>query len=146
MTSTGRGDFLSASATCDYKHSFMDVVVKCRVTYMMHAFLSVRHSRCICKMAQSLPAIKKKKVDHKEPIPVFLLGDPTYLLAPYLMKEYANRVTTAQEQYFGISLCRGRMVIECASGRLKMQFGAFRRPMDINLVDLPCVICLFCAP
>ena len=32
------------------------------------------------------------------------------------------------------------MVIECAFGRLKARFAALRRPMDINLVDLPHVI------
>lgn len=32
------------------------------------------------------------------------------------------------------------MVIECAFGRLKARFGALRRPMDINLNELPLVI------
>lgn len=32
------------------------------------------------------------------------------------------------------------MVIECAFGRLKARFAALRRPMDINLQDLPHVI------
>ena len=32
------------------------------------------------------------------------------------------------------------MIIECAFGRLKGRFGALRRPMDINLDDVPCVI------
>ncbi|KAK0141740.1 hypothetical protein N1851_020591 [Merluccius polli] len=56
------------------------------------------------------------------------------------MKEYANGGSTVQEQYFGLSLCRARMVIECAFGRLKARFGALRRAMDINLHDLPFVI------
>ena len=32
------------------------------------------------------------------------------------------------------------MIIECAFGRLKGRFEALRRPMDINLDDVPCVI------
>ena len=32
------------------------------------------------------------------------------------------------------------MVIECAFGRLKARFGALRRPMDLNIRDLPYVI------
>lgn len=32
------------------------------------------------------------------------------------------------------------MVIECSFGRLKARFAALRRPMDINLNDLPHVI------
>ena len=56
------------------------------------------------------------------------------------MKEYAGGGSTAQEQYFGLSLCRARMVIECSFGRLKGRFGALRRPLDINLTEVPYVI------
>lgn len=56
------------------------------------------------------------------------------------MKEYANGGTNAQEQYFGLSLCCARMVIECAFERLKGRFGALRRAMDINLNDLPFIV------
>lgn len=45
-----------------------------------------------------------------------------------------------QEQYFGLTLCQSRMVIECSFGRLKARFGALRRAMDININDVASVI------
>ena len=59
---------------------------------------------------------------------------------PYLIKEYSNGGFTAQEQYFGKTLCQSCMIIKCSFGRLKAHFGALKRPMDINLDKLPHVI------
>ena len=56
------------------------------------------------------------------------------------MKEYANGGLTPQEQYFGLTSCSTRFVIECTFGRPKARFGILRRPVDINLYDMPHVI------
>ena len=82
----------------------------------------------------------KRVVSDEDPIRVVLLGDPVYPLLPYLMKEYANRGSTAQEQYFGYKLCSVRKVIECAFERLKALFSALQRGMNIKLFNLPTVV------
>ena len=43
-------------------------------------------------------------------------------------------------QYFGYRMCSARNVNECAFGHLKARFAALKRPMDVNLDELPFVI------
>ena len=88
----------------------------------------------------NIPNNLKVIVDGEDPVPICLLGDPAYPLMPFLTKEYAGGGRTKDEQFYGFKLSSARMVIECAFGRLKARWGCLRRPMDINMEDLPAVI------
>eukprot|EP00794_Sanderia_malayensis_P019639 gene19639-21583_t len=89
-----------------------------------------------------IPSCEKIIVPNEDPVPICILGDPTYPLLPYLMKEFAKGGSNQGEQFFGYRLSSARMVVECAFGRLKARFGILRKPIDMHMQNMPLLV--FC--
>ena len=130
---------INVQACCDHNYCFTDVVLQWPGS--VHDAIIFANSKINQKFRSGdMASCAREIVPGERKVPVLILGDPAYPLLPYLMKEYANGGSTRQEQYFGLTLCRARMVIECAFGRLKARFPMLRRVMDINIDDIPYVI------
>ena len=80
-----------------------------------------------------IPECFRVIVDGEDPMPVYILGDPTYPLLGYLMKEFSSGGTTPEEEFFSYCLLSARMVVEFAFGRLKGRFGILRKDIDTDL-------------
>ncbi|KAM3858860.1 putative nuclease HARBI1 [Diretmus argenteus] len=137
-----KGTFsLNVQATCDYKFCFMDVVVKWPGSvHDARVFGDSKLSRDLND--GTIPSCAKVLVEGEDPVPVFLLAGPSHPLTPRLMKEYPDGgVITPHEEHYGMAHRKARAaVMEGSFGRLKARFAALRRPMDINMDDLPFVI------
>ena len=136
-----RKDFhsLNVQAVCDFSNKFIDVVV--RWPGSVHDARIFSNSMIFKELQNgTIPQSPRVIKDGEEPVPICLLGDAAYPLLPFLMKEFASGGITREQQFFGWKLSSSRMVIECSFGRLKARWGCLRRPMDINIKDLPCVI------
>lgn len=130
---------LNVQAFCDYKYCFRDVVIKWPGS-VHDARIFANSELNVAMRNGTVPPCHKVIVEGEDPVPVCILSDAAYPLLPFLIKEYAGGGVTPQEQFFGYRLCSARNVIECAFGRLKARFGALRRAMDINILELPYVI------
>lgn len=130
---------LNVQAVCDFKYRFRDVMIK----WSGKAHDAVMFdSSAVNEFMKSgkVPHLRRQLVEDEFPIPIFLVGDAAYPLMPHLMPEPSDNGSTPEEENFSRSVSRARTVIDFAFGRLKARFAALRRPMDINLDDLPFVI------
>ena len=117
---------LNCQGTGGYNYCFIDVLIKWPG--------SVHDARMFGNSALNgifrdgtIPKCERIIAEGEPQLPVCILGDPTYPLLPFLMKEFSKGGKNSSEHFFGQRLSLARMVIECAFGRLKARFGCLRR-------------------
>uniref|UniRef100_A0A1A8N9T1 DDE Tnp4 domain-containing protein n=1 Tax=Nothobranchius rachovii TaxID=451742 RepID=A0A1A8N9T1_9TELE len=94
--------------------------------------------------AQSFP--KRAVQIEGQDVDFFLLGDPAYLLMPWLMKGYLQSPRlTPQEESFNVYLSSARTTIEIAFGRLKSRFCVLLKRSDFHFTFTPYVVATCCA-
>ena len=117
---------LNCQGTGGYNYCFIDVLIKWPG--------SVHDARVFGNSGLNgmfrdgtIPKCERIIAEGEPELPVCILGDPTYPLLPFLMKEYSKGGKNSREHLFGQRLSSARMVIECAFGPLKARFGCLRR-------------------
>lgn len=79
------------------------------------------------------------------PIPYLIMGDPVYLLLPWLIKGYikSSRLTP-EEESFNVYLNSGRVCVEIAFGRLKARWRRLIKRINIHYSYVPHIISACC--
>ncbi|KAG6933784.1 hypothetical protein G0U57_018479, partial [Chelydra serpentina] len=76
-------------------------------------------------------------------MPIVILGDPAYLLMPWLMKPYTGALDSEKE-LFNYRLSKCRMVVECAFGCLKGRWRSLLTRSDVSETNIHIVIAACC--
>ena len=81
---------------------------------------------------KEIPIIYKQIIPDEAKIANYLIGEPTYPLTSFYMKEHESCKSNA-ETVFTNMLRQARNPSECVYGRLKAQWGILNKRIDIKL-------------
>ncbi|XP_011690000.1 PREDICTED: uncharacterized protein LOC105451331 [Wasmannia auropunctata] len=96
----------------------------------------------IYKNAQTIIPQTSKVIDGMD-IPYMIVGDPTYPMLPWLIKDYSGTLS-AEEESFNVYLNSARVSVEMAFGRLKARWRILCKKMDCAYTFSPQIILACC--
>lgn len=78
-------------------------------------------------------------------IPLYLIGDSAYPMKTWLMKPFTHgTILTSEQKTFNYRLCRARIVVENAYGRLKATWRRLMKRNDMIISNIPKVVTAAC--
>lgn len=78
-------------------------------------------------------------------VPLFLIGDSAYPLQTWLMKPFPQSgVLTSEMRQYNYRICRARIVVENAYGRLKARWRRLMKRNDMHVNHIPNIIAAAC--
>ena len=72
------------------------------------------------------------------------MGDSAYPIDTWLMKPFTHSTSLTQQQYYNYRLCRARIVVENAYGRLAAWWRRLMKRIDMHIEIIPTVISAAC--
>ena len=129
---------LNIQAVCDSRGRFMEV--ECKWPRPVHDAKVFANSSIGKNLGDNLLSITYNTLlPRQDPIPNYLISNPSYPLTPYSMKEYQS-FSSNSEVIFNNLLRSARNQVECSFGRLKARWGFLRRMVDLKLETVLLVV------
>lgn len=76
----------------------------------------------------------------------YFIGDDAFPLSRHLLKPYNRNIQLSNlEKIYNYRICRARMIVECAFGKLVARFMIFYRPIETSLETTDKVVKASCA-
>ena len=115
----------------DHSYQFMDINVGWPGS--VHDARVFAHSSVYKKITEQTLLPDKNITVNGVNIPLYLIGDSAYSLQTWLMKPFThNTALTSQQKTFNYRLCRARIVVENAYGRLKARWCRLMKRNDVH--------------
>lgn len=127
----------------DHSYCFIDINVGWPGS--VHDARVFSHSSICKKMTEGTLVPDRSISINNTLVPLYLIGDSAYPLQAWLMKPFTHgTVLTSQQKTFNYRICRARIVVENAYGRLKARWRRLMKRNDMHIENIPNIITAAC--